>query len=92
VHAVSTCIQRMQKVLTQMHIQLAYVISDLSGWTGQRIVRAMLAASAIRTDSRFSAIPAFTQPETDRADGTIAEDACHSEHGGVGTCRIERRG
>jgi len=43
VQAVSTCIQRMQKVLTQMNIQLANVISDLSGWTGQRIVRAILA-------------------------------------------------
>jgi transposase len=43
VHAVSSCIQRMQKVLTQMNIQLANVISDLSGWTGQRIVRAILA-------------------------------------------------
>ena len=43
VHAVSTCIQRMQKALTQMNIQLANVISDLSGWTGQRIVRAILA-------------------------------------------------
>jgi transposase len=42
VHAVSTCIQRIQKVLTQMNIQLANVISDLSGWTGQRIVRAIL--------------------------------------------------
>jgi transposase len=42
VRAVSTCIQRMQKVLTQMNIQLANVISDLSGWTGQRIVRAIL--------------------------------------------------
>jgi hypothetical protein len=43
VHAISTCIQRMQKVLTQMNIQLANVISDLSGWTGQRIIRAILA-------------------------------------------------
>src|SRR3989454_6517285 len=43
VRAGSTCIQRMQKVLTQMNIQLANVISDLSGWTGQRIVRAILA-------------------------------------------------
>jgi len=43
VRAVSTCIQRMQKVLTQMNIQLANVISDLSGWTGQRIVRAIFA-------------------------------------------------
>jgi transposase len=43
VRAIGTCIQRMQKVLTQMNIQLANVISDLSGWTGQRIVRAILA-------------------------------------------------
>jgi len=43
VSAVSTCIQRMQKALTQMNIQLANVISDLSGWTGMRIVRAILA-------------------------------------------------
>jgi hypothetical protein len=33
----------MQKALTQMNIQLANVISDLSGVTGQRIVRAILA-------------------------------------------------
>jgi hypothetical protein len=32
----------MQKALTQMNIQLANVISDLSGWTGLRIVRAIL--------------------------------------------------
>ena len=38
----ATCIQRMQKALTQMNIQLANVISDLSGRTGQAIVRAML--------------------------------------------------
>src|SRR5919108_3484455 len=43
VRAISTCIQRMQKALTQMNIQLANVISDLSGWTGQRIVRTILA-------------------------------------------------
>jgi transposase len=38
----STCIQRMQKALTQMNIQLANVISDLSGKTGQAIIRAIL--------------------------------------------------
>jgi transposase len=43
VHGASTCIQRMQKVLTQMNVQLANVISDLSGLTGQTIVRAILA-------------------------------------------------
>jgi transposase len=35
-------IQRMQKVLTQMNVQLANVISDLSGATGQAIVKAIL--------------------------------------------------
>ena len=37
------CIQRMQKVLTAMNVQLANVISDLSGTTGQAIVRAIVA-------------------------------------------------
>lgn len=36
-------IQRMQKVLTQMNVQLANVISDLSGLTGQSIIKAILA-------------------------------------------------
>src|SRR5712692_8253938 len=43
VRGASTCIQRMQKVLTQMNLQLANVISDVSGLTGLRIVRAILA-------------------------------------------------
>lgn len=39
----SRCVQRMQKALTQMNLQLANVISDLSGWTGQAILQAILA-------------------------------------------------
>jgi transposase len=42
IQAISMCIQRMQKALTQMNVQLANVISDLSGVTGQRIVRKIL--------------------------------------------------
>src|ERR1700680_2584039 len=38
----ATCVQRMQKALTQMNVQLANVISDLSGLTGQLIVRAIV--------------------------------------------------
>jgi transposase len=38
----ATCVQRMQRALTQMNIQLANVISDLSGVTGQLIVRAIV--------------------------------------------------
>lgn len=36
------CIQHMQKALSQMNLQLANVISDLSGWTGQAIIQAIL--------------------------------------------------
>jgi transposase len=43
VHGAATCIQRMQKALTQMNIQLANVISDVSGLTGQTIVRSIVA-------------------------------------------------
>jgi len=39
----SRCIQRMQKALTQMNVQLANAISDLSGSTGQAILKAVLA-------------------------------------------------
>jgi transposase len=35
-------IQRMQKTLTQMNIQLANVLSDVSGVTGQAIIKAIL--------------------------------------------------
>lgn len=37
------CVQHMQKALTEMNLQLANVISDLSGKTGQAIVQAILA-------------------------------------------------
>ena len=36
------CVQRMQKSLTQMNLQLANVISDIMGVTGQKILRAIV--------------------------------------------------
>lgn len=39
----ATCIQRIQEALTQMNLQLANVISDISGLTGQKILRAIIA-------------------------------------------------
>ena len=42
VRGAATCIQRMQKALTQMNVQLANVISDISGLTGQAIIRAIV--------------------------------------------------
>ncbi len=38
----STAIQRMQKTLTEMNIQLSTVLSDLSGVSGLKIIRAIL--------------------------------------------------
>ena len=42
VRAAGRHIQRIQKVMTQMNIQLANVLSDVSGITGQAIVKAIL--------------------------------------------------
>jgi len=42
VRAAGRHIQRMQKALTQMNIQLANVLSDISGISGQAIIRAVL--------------------------------------------------
>jgi len=47
-------IQRMQKVLTQMNIQLANVLSDVSGVTGQAIIKAILAGE--RDPHRLAAL------------------------------------
>jgi transposase len=41
--AASSTIQRMQKVLTEMNIQLSTVLSDLSGVSGMQILHAILA-------------------------------------------------
>ncbi|MGA2185614.1 MAG: hypothetical protein ABSH47_21555 [Bryobacteraceae bacterium] len=43
VEQAGTCIQRMQKALTEMNIQVATVLSDLSGVTGMNIIRAIVA-------------------------------------------------
>ena len=43
VEEVSARIQRMQKALTQMNIMLHTVVSDLTGATGLKIVRSILA-------------------------------------------------
>jgi transposase len=43
VETASTYVHRMQKALTQMNLQLPLVISDLTGQTGMRILRAIVA-------------------------------------------------
>jgi hypothetical protein len=53
-------IPRMQKALTQMNIQLANVLSDISGVTGQAIIKAILRgerAQAAQVESPQAGIP-----------------------------------
>ena len=54
VAAASKCIQHMQKALTQMNLQLANVISDISGATGLAILRAIVAGE--RDPNRLSTL------------------------------------
>jgi len=42
VEQAGSCVQRMQKALTEMNVQLATVLSDLSGVTGLKIIRAIV--------------------------------------------------
>jgi transposase len=42
VQQAGSCIQRMQKALTEMNVQIATVLSDLSGVTGLKIIRAIV--------------------------------------------------
>ncbi|MHB8392641.1 MAG: IS110 family RNA-guided transposase [Acidobacteriaceae bacterium] len=43
VQQAGACIQRMQKALTEMNVQLATVVSDLGGVTGMKILRSIVA-------------------------------------------------
>jgi transposase len=62
----ATCVQRMQKALTQMNIQLANVISDLSGVTGQSIVRAIVGGGTRPAEARGAqSSPDSGQPRGD---------------------------
>ena len=68
VQQAGSCIQRMQKALTEMNIQLATVLSDLSGETGLRIVRSMVAGE--RDGKRLAE---FRDPRVKASKETIAK-------------------
>jgi len=61
-------IQRMQKALTQMNIQLANVLSDVSGVTGQVIIKAILAGE--RNPHRLAE---FRDPRVEASEEQIAQ-------------------
>jgi transposase len=61
-------IQRMQKALTQMNLQLANVLSDVSGVTGQAIIKAILAGE--RDPHKLAA---FRDPRVKASEDQIAQ-------------------
>src|SRR5215470_12382445 len=67
VRAAARHIHRIQKALTQMNIQLANVLSDVSGMTGQAIIKAVLAGER---DPRKLA--AFRDPRVKASEEQIA--------------------
>ena len=62
VASAGACIQRMQKVLTEMNVQLANVISDISGLTGMAIIQAILNGERDRTSWPIWPSRGYTQP------------------------------
>ena len=61
-------IQRMQKTLAQMNVQMANVLSDVSGVTGQAIIRAILAGE--RDPQKLAA---FRDPRVKASEKEIAQ-------------------
>jgi hypothetical protein len=66
--AASSAIQRMQKVLTEMNVQLSTVLSDLSGVSGMKILHAILAGE--RDPWKLAAL---VRPEVKAQPGEIAK-------------------
>jgi transposase len=67
VQSASRHILRMQKALTQMNVQLANVLSDISGVTGQAIIKAILAGE--RNPRKLAA---FRDPRVKASEEQIA--------------------
>ena len=64
----SRCIQHMQKALTQMNVQLANVISDISGTTGQAIVQAIVGG-----ERDPGTLAKFRDPRVKASEATVAK-------------------
>ena len=71
-------VQRMQKALVQMNIQLAEVLSDVMGMTGQAIIRAIVAGErdpAVLARHRHGRIKAKCPRHQPGSDGQLARGA-----------------
>ena len=68
VQQAGACVQRMQKALTEMNVQLTTVLSDLSGLTGMKIIRAIV--SGERDGKKLAE---FRDPKVKASKETIAK-------------------
>jgi transposase len=68
VQSASRHILRMQKALTQMNLQLANVLSDITGVTGQAIIKAILAGERDPHE-----LAAFRDPRAQASEEQIAQ-------------------
>ncbi|MFL9907949.1 IS110 family RNA-guided transposase [Paraburkholderia sp. RL17-337-BIB-A] len=57
-------IQHMQKAMMQMNVQLHHVVQDITGVTGMKIIRAIVAASAIPMSSHSIATDVARPPSS----------------------------
>lgn len=77
VTAASTAVQHMQKALTEMNVQLANVISDISGLTGMAILRAIVKGErnpAKLADLKHNRIRASSQEIAQSLEGNWREE------------------
>jgi transposase len=73
----SRAIQHMQKALTKMNVQLANVISDISGYSGQTIIKAILAGERdpyVLADMKHERVKAGREEVARSLEGNWRED------------------
>jgi transposase len=68
VQQAGVCVQRMQKALTEMNVQLTTVLSDLSGLTGMKIIRA-----SVGGEREGKNLAEFRDPKVKASKETIAK-------------------
>jgi transposase len=68
VQQAGVCVQRMQKALTEMNVQLTTVLSDLSGLTGMKIIRAIVGG-----EREGKNLAEFRDPKVKASKETIAK-------------------
>jgi transposase len=87
-------VQRMQKALVQMNIQLTEVLTDVMGQTGQAIIRDIVAGERdpkVLARHRHSRVKASEEDIVQGVDGQLARGAPVRAQAGAGDVRRHRR-